>query len=183
MSKVHLYKTYIHVLKDRFLCTCTCTLHSSYPATINYSWFIISKQLLTNMLVLDLHTMHIIWTHTNILQSRGRNVCWCPGTKSCYMWPHVQLLPYLHDQMPWLLFISSRNFVWCLLERAMIRERHLLNSVVSVKSFVNVRAFPASWSALAFLQSGTYQHSTSNLFPRFFVPMTSHIDHPHDAPE
>ena len=39
---------------------------------------------------------------------------------------------------------------------------------------------PASWSAAALLQSGTYIHGASNPFPRFYfvLPMTSHVDRP-----
>ena len=76
------------------------------------------------------------------------------------------------------------------------RERYLLNSVLSVKSFVSVRALrkasftkdydaetwfwskPSSFLISRHFATKRYLHSTSNPFPHFLLPMTSHVDLP-----
>ena len=56
----------------------------------------------------------------------------------------VYLPYYLLDRTPRPLFISSCNFAWVLFESSFYlragtnRERHLLHSVLTVKTFVNV---------------------------------------------
>ena len=61
---------------------------------------------------------------------------------------------YLLDHTPRLLFISSRNFAWVLFESGFYsrvgtnREWCLLNSVLMVKSFVNVRVLRKNYDGV-----------------------------------
>ena len=102
---------------------------------------------------------------------------------------------------------SIRRRGYCLFDHAILcgfylraatnQEQRLLNSLLSVKSFVNVRGLRKAslltkiynvvtwfWSKpSSFLISRRFAtkwclHSTSNPFYRFLLPMTSHIDCP-----
>ena len=103
---------------------------------------------------------------------------------------HVRYIPYLLDQTPRLLFISSCNFVWLLFERC------LLNSVLLVKSFVNVRASSKASFNKELQCSDLVLKQTFQLLDQpplcykavptrhlqsvssFSSPMTSHVDRP-----